>query len=55
MISAEILSEQGCALTLEAPGEGYVLVMGDGRCIPLTDPFTTVETAVGERLTVVAE
>ena len=54
-IHAEILSEQGRPLTVEAPGEGYVLVKGDGRRIPLTETFTTVETAKGERLTVLAE
>ena len=51
-ISAEILSERGSTLTIEAPAEGYVLVTGDGRRIPLTETFTTVETAVGEKLTV---
>ena len=54
-IHAEILSEQGMSLTMEAPGEGYVLVTGDGRRVPLAETFTTVETAKGERLTVLAE
>jgi hypothetical protein len=54
-ITAEILSEQGRTLTVEAPAAGYTLVTGDGRRIPLTQQFTTVETAAGERLTVIAE
>lgn len=54
-IAAEIFSEQGSVLNLEAPAEGYVLVRGDGLRVPLTETVTTVETAVGERLAVVAE
>ena len=52
-ITAEILSEQGTTLTLEAPAAGYILVTGDGRRIPLTETVTTVETTAGERLAVV--
>jgi hypothetical protein len=54
-ITAEILSEQGRTLTIEAPAAGYTLVTGVGRRIPLTQQFTTVETTAGERLTVIAE
>ena len=54
-ITASILSERGRTLTVEAPAEGYTLVTGDGRRIPLTETFTTVETAVGERLAIVAD
>ena len=55
VITAEIISERGGVLTVEAPAEGYVLVTGMGRRIPLTEPLTAVETTVGERLAVVAE
>ena len=51
-IRAEIFSEQGMPLTLEAPGEGYVLVTGDGKELPLTDKFTTVETKKRECITI---
>lgn len=51
-ITAEILSERGSTLTVEAPAEGYVLITGDGTRIPLTEEVTAVETAVGERITV---
>ncbi len=54
-IRAEILSEQGMPLTVEAPGEGYVLVMGDGRRVPLTEKFVTVATEKGERVTILEE
>ena len=47
-IRADIRSEKGMPLTVEAPGEGYTLVMGDRRKIPLNEHFVTVETVVGE-------
>ncbi len=50
-IRAEIRSEQGRTLTLESPGEGYTLIMGDGRRIPVNEKFVTVETAKGETVT----
>lgn len=54
-IRAELLSEQGRPLTIEAPGDGYVLVTGDGKETSLTEKFTTVETKKGERITIFAE
>ncbi len=47
-IRADIRSEKGMPLTVESPGEGYTLVMSDGRQIPLNEKFVTVETAAGE-------
>ena len=51
-ITAEMISERGSTLTIQAPAEGYVLIMGDGTRIPLTEEVTTVVTTVGERLAV---
>jgi hypothetical protein len=49
-IYAEILSEQGMPLTVEAPGNGYVLVMGDGSRLPVSDTTITVSTKKGETI-----
>ena len=54
-IHAEILSECGRDITIESPAEGYTLVKGDGRRIPLTEPLTTVQTGIGERLKIVTD
>lgn len=54
-IHAEILSEKGMPLTLEAPGNGYILIMGDGRKLSVTEALMTVETCIGERIMLVAE
>ena len=35
-------------LTVEAPGNGYVLIMGDGRRIPVCETTITVDTEKGE-------
>ena len=48
IVYAEIMSEQGMPLTVEAPENGYVLVMGDGRRLEITDKFITVDTQKGE-------
>jgi len=49
-IHAEILSEQGMPLTLESPGNGYVMIMGDGSRIPVSESCITVDTCKGERI-----
>ena len=49
-IYAEILSEQGIPLTVEAPGNGYVLIMGDGSRLPVSDTTITVSTKKGETI-----
>jgi hypothetical protein len=54
-IRAELLSEQGRSLTIEAPGDGYVLLTGDGKELPLTEKFTTVDTKKGERIKIFAK
>ena len=54
-IRAELLSEQGRPLTIEAPGDGYVLLTGDGKELPLTEKFTTVDTKKGERIKIFAK
>ena len=54
-IHAEILSEHGMPLTLESPGDGYVLLMEDGRKIPVTEDILTVETRKGEKIVLLAE
>ncbi len=54
-IYAEIVSEKGMPLTVEAPGDGYVLVMGDGRQLPISNQFITVDTEKGETITLVKE
>jgi len=51
-ISAEILSEQGKMLTIESPGEGYILITGDGQRIALTEAAIAVPTKAGEKLKV---
>ena len=54
-IHAEILIEQGMPLTLESPGDGYVLLMEDGRKIPVKEDILTVETRKGEKIVLLAE
>ena len=54
-IRAEILSEQGLPLTLETPAGGCTLVFADGRRLTVTEPIVTVETAKGERITLLTE
>ena len=49
-IYAQIFSEQGMPLTLETPGDGYVLIMGDGRRLPVTENLITVSTEKGETI-----
>lgn len=49
-IHAQIYSEQGMPLTIEAPGSGYVLVMGDGSRLPVSDTTITVSTKKGETI-----
>lgn len=49
-IYAEIISEKGMTLTMEAPDGEYVLERGDGRRISAEGPFITVNTSVGERV-----
>lgn len=51
-IYAEIFSEQGMPLTVEAPGEGYELITGDGQRKPITEKLITVNTQKGETLIV---
>lgn len=48
VIRGRVLSEKGMPLTLESPGDGYVLVMGDGNSVPVGDSFVTVNTREGE-------
>lgn len=54
-IRAEIVSEQGMPMTIEAPADGYVLIMESGERIPLTETFVTVNTHKGERIILVQE
>ena len=54
-IHAEILIEQGMPLTLESPGDDYVLLMEDGRKIPVTEDILTVETRKGEKIVLLAD
>ncbi|MBR4204343.1 MAG: hypothetical protein IKQ92_02600 [Clostridia bacterium] len=51
-ICASILSEKGMPLRLEKPGEGYAVRRENGETVLLSDPVTVLETAPGERLTV---
>lgn len=54
-IYAEIFSEQGMPLTLESPGSGYVLIMGDGRRLPVCEESITVNTKKGETVVLTKE
>lgn len=54
-IRAEIVSEQGRMLTIEAPDVGYSIVTGEGTRIPLCERFTTVKTVPGEHLAVLPD
>ena len=49
-IKAEIISEQGMPLVIEAPNSESILVMGDGQKIPMTKQLVTVNTKKGERI-----
>ena len=51
-IYAKIFSEKGMPLTLEAPGDGYVLKMEDGRIIPALGELITIDTKQGETVIV---
>jgi len=54
-ITAEILSEKGFTFTVEKPGDGYILITGDGSRIPLTERFTSVGTVPGEVIRIFSE
>ena len=54
-IYAEIFSEKGMPLTLESPGNGYVLKRGDGSRLLICDGLITVDTECGETLCVEKE
>jgi hypothetical protein len=54
-IYAEITSEKGMPLTIEAPGTGYTITRADGRKIALTEKLTIVNTVKGEKLIISAE
>ena len=54
-IAAEIFSELGMPLTIETPTNGYTLVTDDGQRIPMLEPLVTVQTAIGQRLRIVAD
>lgn len=52
-VCAEILSEKGNTLTIEAPGAGYV-IHGRNGTVPLNEELTRIDTLPGEILTVEA-
>ncbi|MBR2474219.1 MAG: hypothetical protein IKB51_04235 [Clostridia bacterium] len=55
VVYAEIFSEKGMPLTLEAPGNGYVLKRADGTSIPISEGIITVDTKQGETVFVTKE
>lgn len=54
-VYAEILSEQGMPLTVEAPESGYILAKSNGERISITEKIITVDTEKGETVVLMKE
>ena len=54
-VYAEILSEQGMRLTVEAHESGYILAKSNGERISITEKIITVDTEKGETVVLMKE